>query len=144
MTNSEFVHIQDEILQLSGRDLASALKRSPSDIVRWRKDVEIPSYIELLLHYLVKEKLGTLTLTLTVNDINAIIRLAAERGLTFEGLLISMIRSAITSDTTPAAPILFPADSLRVAEDERKAWRRAAAGKKWNEWARATLNKASK
>lgn len=33
--------------------------------------------------------------------------------------------------------------NVRGTEDERRAWRRAAAGQKWNDWARKTLNAAA-
>lgn len=32
---------------------------------------------------------------------------------------------------------------IRGTEEERRAWKRAAAGGKFNEWARAALNKAA-
>ena len=119
MTCEEFVDIKDNILQLSGRDLAMKLKAPASSVSSWSKPVseggrEIPDYIAELLYYLVKEKLGTLTLTLTVSDIRAIIRLAAERGLSFEGLLISLIRSAIT----PGEPTAPPARNLTYNPEE--------------------------
>lgn len=38
--------------------------------------------------------------------------------------------------------IAFPVN-VRGTKDERKAWRKAAAGQKWNEWARAALNAAA-
>lgn len=124
MTNTEFCHLQDQVLQLTGRDLAEKLRRSPSDIARWRKDVEIPGYIEELLGHIVREKLGTLTIPLTIADINGIIRLAAARGHSFEGLLVSLIRKAIA--TEPPANVTkldystltdTPGPSARVADD---------------------------
>lgn len=36
----------------------------------------------------------------------------------------------------------FPVN-VRGTEAERKSWRRAAAGQKWNDWARAVLNAAA-
>lgn len=38
--------------------------------------------------------------------------------------------------------IAFPVN-VRGTIDERKAWRKAAAGQKWNEWARAAFNTAA-
>lgn len=97
MTNAEFVHVQDEILQLSGRELAEKLGVAPSAITLWRKEPdaggrEIPEYIVTLLCYLQKEKLGTMSITLTVSEISGLIKLAAARGLSFESLLVSLIR----------------------------------------------------
>lgn len=106
MTNAEFVHVQDEILQLSGRELAEKLGVAPSAITLWRKEPdaggrEIPEYIVTLLCYLQKEKLGTMSLTLTVSEISGLIRIAAARGLSFESLLVSLIRKAIAPGAVP-------------------------------------------
>ncbi len=38
--------------------------------------------------------------------------------------------------------VAFPVN-VRGTETERKAWRRAAAGQGWNDWARAVLNAAA-
>jgi hypothetical protein len=38
--------------------------------------------------------------------------------------------------------IAFPVN-VRGTKNERKTWRKAAAGQKWNEWARAALNAAA-
>jgi len=38
--------------------------------------------------------------------------------------------------------VAFPVN-VRGTETERKAWRKAAAGQKWNDWARAVLNAAA-
>jgi len=38
--------------------------------------------------------------------------------------------------------IAFPVN-VRGTKDERKAWRKAAAGQRWNEWARSALNAAA-
>ena len=38
--------------------------------------------------------------------------------------------------------VAFPVN-VRGTETERKAWRKAAAGQKWNDWARAVLNTAA-
>ena len=45
--------------------------------------------------------------------------------------------AAKAADQRVAFPVM-----IRGTEEERKAWRRAAAGQKWNEWARAALNAA--
>jgi hypothetical protein len=38
--------------------------------------------------------------------------------------------------------VAFPVN-VRGTASERKAWRKAAAGQKWNEWARAALNNSA-
>jgi hypothetical protein len=38
--------------------------------------------------------------------------------------------------------VAFPVN-VRGTAAERKAWRKAAAGQKWNEWARAALNNSA-
>lgn len=38
--------------------------------------------------------------------------------------------------------VAFPVN-VRGTKDERKAWRKAAAGQKWNDWARGVLNNAA-
>lgn len=54
--------------------------------------------------------------------------------------------SAPAGNTNAAKPvdqrIAYPV-MIRGTETERKAWRRAAAGQKWNDWARAVLNAAA-
>jgi hypothetical protein len=38
--------------------------------------------------------------------------------------------------------VAFPVN-VRGTKAERQAWRKAAAGQKWNEWARAALNNSA-
>jgi hypothetical protein len=38
--------------------------------------------------------------------------------------------------------VAFPVN-VRGTEQERRDWRRAAAGQKWNDWARSVLNDAA-
>ncbi len=38
--------------------------------------------------------------------------------------------------------VAFPVN-VRGTEIERRAWRKASAGQKWNEWARTVLNAAA-
>lgn len=42
-----------------------------------------------------------------------------------------------------ADKVRYPVN-VRGTEDERRAWRRAAAGQKWNDWARKAMNAAAK
>lgn len=54
--------------------------------------------------------------------------------------------SAPTGNTNAAKPvdqrIAYPV-MIRGTETERKTWRKAAAGQKWNDWARSVLNAAA-
>lgn len=121
MTNHEFAHIQDQVLQLSGRELAEKLGVVPSAITRWRKGpgeggAEIPDYIQRLLTHLIREQLGSMELSLTMEDITGIIRLASARGQSFNAFLIDCIRRSLRQDDKKITPL--PEPQARVADDE--------------------------
>jgi transcriptional regulator with XRE-family HTH domain len=119
MTHTEFVRIQDEILKLTGREMAAKLGVAPPAISRWRDGSrEIPDYIVHFLRYLEAEATGRLQIPLSLEEMIALSRAAEKRGITVESLLIQMIRGIIRQPTSYTAAAAEAADKPlpKVAE----------------------------
>lgn len=116
LTTTEFIRIQDEILELSGRDLAEKLGVAPAAISRWRNGTEIPEYIVKALHLHIALKLGDLKLPLSLNELLAIDRAASKRGLSPAAYILQVLRAGLPE---PTRPLYVPAEiaSCRLNED---------------------------
>lgn len=117
LTTAEFIRIQDEILELSGRDLAEKLGVAPAAISRWRNGTEIPEYIVKALQLHIGVKLGDLKLPLSLNELLAIDRAAAKRGLSPAAYILQVLRAGLP-EARPR-PLYAPADivSARLNEE---------------------------
>jgi transcriptional regulator with XRE-family HTH domain len=118
MTNSEFRRIQDQVLQLKGRDLAEKLGVATSSISHWREERDVPEYIARLMTFLEAEKNGTIQIPLTIPEMIKLSRAAEARGITVEALLINVIRGIIKQPTSYTAAAAEAADKPlpKVAE----------------------------
>ena len=115
MTNSEFSHAQRHILRLNGRELAARLGSTPASVSRWADSQPIPPTVALLMHNLIAQALGTLTLPLMLPDLINLSRVASARNISVEELLLELIRTA-----TYPSPVSYTAptrNSQKVAED---------------------------
>lgn len=110
MTNSEFRRIQDQVLQLKGRDLAEKLGVATSSISHWREERDVPEYIARLMTFLEAEKNGNIQIPLTIPEMIKLSRAAEARGVTVEALLIDVIRGIIKQ------PVSYQADAAKAAD----------------------------
>ncbi len=138
MTSSEFSHIQDEILGLSGRELAVKLGVDAAAISKWRKSPEeggreVPEYIAILLGHLQALHFSQVKVPLSIEEIMQLSALATRRGIGFAELLLTLIREELhRPDTADMHTLLDTASdrlvsvlqqqqtgapALRVAED---------------------------
>lgn len=121
MTPAEFRHFQDNILEMSGKDLAKRLGVAPPAISRWRDDREVPTYIIKLLDFLRAEKAAEIKLPMPLSYLVGLSRAAERRGTTVEALLLEIIRGLAEEPIPNALKTVTytrePGQSLRVAED---------------------------
>ncbi len=121
MTPAEFRHFQDNILEMSGKDLAKRLGVAPPAISRWRDDRKVPAYIVKLLDFLRAEKAAEIKLPMPLAYLVGLSRAAERRGTTVEALLIEIIRGLAEEPIpAPLKSVTYTGDtgpSLRVAEE---------------------------
>ena len=127
MTNARFRYIQDEVLNLSGKEFALLLQVDPASISKWRtENREIPSYIASLVEFRASERAGKLDIPLTLTDLVGLSRAAEARGITVEALLLQLIRGILDCAPTRPKAVSYKAElldgtpaseTLKVAED---------------------------
>lgn len=118
MTNVEFIEKQKE-LDLSNRALAEKLGASESAVSLWaRGQRPIPDTVAILLTRLIEDKHKTINISLTLNELFSLSRLAESRGQTLEELVIGLMKKSIAQAPTPEKITTLPDPLARVAEDE--------------------------
>lgn len=134
MDNIRFTYIQDRILKLNSRSLATLIGSSEPAISSYRSGKrEIPEYIANAMDTQAGIKIGTMTFPLAINDLIQLSRRAEASGQTVEEYIIDLLRSdgarlpsvQPVNPVTPVNPVptvrplYVPADivSSRLNED---------------------------
>jgi len=130
MTPAEFIEIQDDILGLSGKALAELIGAEPSSISGYRNGRTIPDYIAKALGLHAALKLGTLKLTLSIDEILALSVRARTAGLPLGEYITSLMRKDLDGlrSQSPARPFYAPEEiiSSRLNDDEPPLSKRRA------------------